>query len=167
MRIRERSQKKEDTCPHCGTLVDLTDGKEFCPSCNGRIVLPELTIGDLKIVKNPKLEAGKITCSNCNKKVDDAKSIFCPYCGKPIQPSEIPEIPPEIVKNTPPAREFSGFYESSEEVLRFFVPENLQFAIFNGASILGSLPSFQSLFVTHEQFQSNSAALYKNISEIF
>ena len=167
MRSKGKSQKKEDTCPHCGTLVDLTDGKEFCPSCNGRIVLPELTIGGIKTIKNPKLVKGKIICPNCNKEVEDDKSIFCPYCGKSFPLPEIPEIPPEIVKNTPPAREFSGFYDSSEDVLRFFVPENLQFAIFNGASILGSLPSFQSLFVTHEQFQSNSAALYKNISEIF
>ncbi|MHA1319879.1 MAG: hypothetical protein ACTSQ1_08680, partial [Promethearchaeota archaeon] len=71
------------------------------------------------------------------------------------------------VKQSPPAMEFSGFYEASDEVLRFFVPENLQFAIFNGASILGSLPSFQSLFVSYEEFKTNSAALYKNISEIF
>ncbi|NHJ20870.1 MAG: hypothetical protein EAX91_08015 [Candidatus Lokiarchaeota archaeon] len=167
LKPKEKSQKKEDTCPHCGTLVDLTDGKEFCPSCNGRIALPELTIGGVKMAKNSKLEGGKILCSNCNKEIEDVKSFFCPYCGASIQTTRIPEIPPEIIKNTTPAKEFSGFYESSEEVLRFFVPENLQFAIFNGASILGSLPSFQSLFVTHEQFQSNSATLYKSISEIF
>ena len=164
MKLKKKSQKKEDTCPHCGTLVDLTDGKEFCPSCNGRIVLPELSIGSLKIGNNPKLEKGKRVCSNCKKTVEDGDSIFCPYCGKSFP---LKEIPPEIVKNTSPAREFSGYYESSEEVVRFFVPDNLQFAIFNGASILGSLPSFQSLFVTHEEFKTNSAALYKNISDIF
>jgi actin-related protein len=167
MKLKEKSKKNEDTCPHCGMLVDLTDGKEFCPSCNGRIVLPELSIGNVKMVKNPKLEKGKVICPDCKKEVEDKASIFCPYCGGTFQTTEIHEVPPEIIKNTLPAREFSGFYESSEEVLRFFVPEHLQFAIFNGASILGSLPSFQSLFVTHEQFQSNTAALYKNISEIF
>jgi endogenous inhibitor of DNA gyrase (YacG/DUF329 family) len=167
MKMIEKSQKKEDTCPHCGALVDLTDGKEFCPSCNGRIVLPELTIGSVKIGKNPKSQKKKIVCPNCKKTVEDSDSIFCPYCGKSFPLPQIPEVPPEIVKDAPPAREFSGFYETSEEVVRFFVPENLQFAIFNGASILGSLPSFQSLFVTHEEFQSNSAALYKNISDIF
>jgi actin-related protein len=164
MKLKKKSQKKEDTCPHCGTLVDLTDGKEFCPSCNGRIILPELSIGSFKIGNNPKLEKGKRVCSNCKKTVGDEDSIFCPYCGKSFP---LTEIPPEIVKNTPPAREFSGYYESSEEVVRFFVPDNLQFAIFNGASILGSLSSFQSLFVTHEEFKTNSAALYKNISDIF
>ncbi len=167
MRSKKKSQKKEDTCPHCGTLVDLTDGKEFCPSCNGRIVLPELSIGNFNIGKKPKIDKGKLTCPNCKKAVEDPASIFCPYCGETFPPLELSDIPLEIIKNTPPAREFSGFYESSEQILRFFVPENLQFAIFNGASILGSLASFQSLFVTHEQFQTNSAALYKNISEIF
>jgi len=167
MKLKEKSQKKEDTCPHCGTLVDLTDGKEFCPSCNGRIVLPELSIGGIKINKKPKTEGGKTICPNCNKKVEDTGSIFCPYCGESFQTTEIPEIPPEIIKNTPPAREFSGFYESTEEVLRFFVPESLQFAIFNGASILGSLPSFQSLFVQHDEFRNDPDSLYKNISDIF
>jgi len=167
MRSKKKSQKNEDTCPHCGKLVDLTDGKEFCPFCNGRMVLPELSIGNFNIGKNPKLEKEKRICPNCKKKVDEEDSLFCPYCGKSFPLPEIPDIPLEIIKNTPPAREFSGFYESSEQVIRFFVPENLQFAIFNGASILGSLASFQSLFVTHEQFQTNSAALYKNISEIF
>jgi actin-related protein len=166
MRSKKKSQKKEDTCPHCGTLVDLTDGKEFCPSCNGRIVLPELSIGNFNIGKKPKIDKGKITCPNCKKAVEDPASIFCPYCGETFPPLEISDIPLEIIKNTPPAREFSGFYESSEQILRFFVPENLQFAIFNGASILGSLASFQSLFVTHEQFQTNSAALYNNICNI-
>jgi actin-related protein len=167
MKLKGKSQKTEDTCPHCGNLVDLTDGKEFCPDCNGRMVLPELSIGSIKLGTNPKKDNEKIICPNCKKTVEDSKSIFCPYCGKSFPLPEMPKVPPEITKDTPPAREFSGFYESSEEVLRFFVPEHLQFAIFNGASILGSLPSFQSLFVTHEQFQSNSAALYKNISEIF
>ncbi len=167
MKLKERSIKKEDTCPHCGIFVDLTDGKEFCPVCNGRIVLPELTIGSTRLPKNPKLDNGNLLCPNCKKLIEDASSVFCPYCGASFQLKPLPEIPPEIVKQPPPAVEFSGFYESSDEVLKFYVPENLQFAIFNGASILGSLPSFQSLFVSYEEFKTNSAALYKNISEIF
>jgi actin-related protein len=167
MKIKEKSKKTEDTCPHCGTLVDLTDGKEFCPNCNGRMVLPELSIGSFKLGTNPKKKKEEFICPNCKKPVEDEQSIFCPYCGKSFPLPEMPKVPLEIINDTPSAREFSGYYESSEEVLRFFVPEHLQFAIFNGASILGSLPSFQSLFVTHEQFQSNNAALYKNISEIF
>ena len=167
MKLKEKSQKKQDTCPHCGNLVDLSDGKEFCPSCNGRMTLPELSIGTVQLGKNPKIEKRKLICPKCKKTVEDKSSIFCPYCGGGLHGAELLDVPSEIINDAPPAREFSGFYESSEEVLRFFVPVHLQFAIFNGASILGSLPSFQSLFVTHEQFQSNSAALYKNISEIF
>ena len=167
MKSKERSVKKEDTCPHCGVLVDLTDGKEYCPSCNGRIILPELSIGSTTLAKKPKLDKGDIYCPNCKKKIEDAASIFCPYCGGSFQSKTLPEVPNEIIKQPAPATEFSGFYEASDEVIRFFVPENLQFAIFNGASILGSLPSFQSLFVSYEEFKTNSAALYKNISEIF
>jgi len=167
MKLKERSVKIEDTCPHCGVLLDLTDGKEYCPSCNGRIVLPELSIGSITLAKKPKLDKGNLVCPNCKKKIEDAASIFCPYCGGSFQSKTLPEITPEIIKQSLPAREFSGFYESSDEVIRFFVPENLKFAIFNGASILGSLPSFQSLFVSYEEFKTNSAALYKNISEIF
>ena len=167
MKSKERSVKKEDTCPHCGVLVDLTDGKEYCPSCNGRIILPELSIGSTTLAKKPKLDKGDIYCPNCKKKIEDVASIFCPYCGGSFQSKTLPEVPNEIIKQPAPATEFSGFYEASDEVIRFFVPENLQFAIFNGASILGSLPSFQSLFVSYEEFKTNSAALYKNISEIF
>ncbi len=167
MKSKERSVKKEDTCPHCGILVDLTDGKEYCPSCNGRIVLPELSIGSTTLAKKPKLDKGNLVCPNCKKLIGDKDSIFCPYCGGSFQSKILPEEPSEIIKQSPPATEFSGFYEASNEVVRFFVPENLQFAIFNGASILGSLPSFQSLFVSYEEFKTNSAALYKNISEIF
>jgi len=167
MKLKERSVKNEDTCPHCGVLVDLTGGKEYCPSCNGRIVLPELSIGSTLLAKKPELDNGNLLCPNCKKVIEDKASIFCPYCGGSFQSEPLREIPSEIIKQSPPAMEFSGFYESSDEILRFFVPENLQFAIFNGASILGSLPSFQSLFVSYEEFQTNSAALYKNISEIF
>ena len=105
--------------------------------------------------------------NKCKKTIEDSASVFCPFCGENFQSTDIPEIPREIIKQSAPAREFSGFYNSSDEVIRFFVPDNLQFAIFNGASILGSLPSFQSLFVTLEEFQNNSDLLYKDISEIF
>ncbi|MHA1933067.1 MAG: hypothetical protein ACW96X_11025 [Promethearchaeota archaeon] len=65
-----------------------------------------------------------------------------------------------------PLQEFSEYVESSNKIVKFFVPDNFQFAIFNGAAILGSLPSFQKLFITHEQFESNRDLLYRDISEI-
>ncbi|MFX0011716.1 MAG: hypothetical protein ACFE9R_15490 [Candidatus Hermodarchaeota archaeon] len=156
------SKKEKDTCPHCGVLVDLSTGDEFCPSCGGRIVLPTLTINGANMSKK---ESALIVCSNCNKIIDDKTSTFCPFCGKPVPEGQI--IPKEVIKQAAPAKEFSGFYKSSEEVLNYYILENLQLAIFNGASILGSLPSFQSLFVTFEAFQKNRDLLYKDISDIF
>jgi RNA polymerase subunit RPABC4/transcription elongation factor Spt4 len=167
MELKGKTRKKKDNCPNCGVLVDLSDGKEFCPSCGGRIVLPELSIGGFPIKKKTEVVDGKTICSKCKKTISDNDSVFCPYCGESFQSTDIPEIPHDIIKQAAPAREFSGFYNSSDEVTRFFVPYNLQFSIFNGAIILGSLPSFQSLFVTREEFQANSDLLYKDISEIF
>ncbi len=167
MELKGKTRKKKDNCPNCGVLVDLSDGKEFCPSCGGRVVLPELSIGSLPIKKKTAILDGKTICTKCKKAIEDSASVFCPYCGENFESTDIPEIPRDIIKQAAPAREFSGFYNSSDDVTRFFVPENLQFAIFNGASILGSLPSFQRLFVTREQFQNNSDLLYKDISEIF
>jgi centractin len=163
----EIAKKDKDTCPHCGVSVDLSDGKEYCPSCRERMTLPELTIGVPDIGKKAKRVNGKVICPHCNKKIDDDSSLFCPYCGKTIQIEEFKEIPKEVIKSIPHAREFSGFYKTADEILKFYVPDNLQYTIFNGAAILGSLHSFQTLFVTHEQFLTNKDLLYKDISEIF
>jgi actin-related protein len=161
------SKKQNDTCPHCGVLVDLSEGTEICPSCGNRIILPTLTIGSVKSAKNAQSLNREIKCSHCNKVIEDKSSTFCPYCGKSLERSEIADFSKDVIKQPIPAKEFSGFYKNSEEVLNYFVPENIQFAIFNGASILGSLPSFQSLFVTYQEFQTNKDLLYKDISEIF
>ncbi|MFW9999556.1 MAG: hypothetical protein ACFE9Q_06735 [Candidatus Hodarchaeota archaeon] len=156
----EISKKRDDTCPHCGNFVNLSDGKELCPSCGGVLVLPEIKLG----VSSQKDER-KGKCSHCLKEFSDVSSLFCPYCGKPIEALESAEIPEEITKKTP-AQEFSELMESANKVIKFFVPDNLQFAIFTGAAILGSLPSFQQMFVTYEQFQTNRELLYRDISEI-
>jgi len=74
-------------------------------------------------------------------------------------------MPKDIIEKTP-AREFSDSIESASKIIKYFVPDNLQFAIFTGAAILGSLPSFQQLFITYEQFQTNRELLYRDISEI-
>jgi centractin len=167
MRTFEMSKKDKDTCPHCGVLVDLKDGKEFCPSCGGRVVLPELPISSSKKSKPAKVVDGKILCPHCEKQIEDTSSLFCPFCGKTLEPPELKAIPKEVIKKAAPAREFNGFYKTTDELIRLYVPDNLQYAIFNGAAILGSLPSFQGLFVTHDQFLTNSELLYKDISEIF
>ncbi|MHA2281354.1 MAG: hypothetical protein ACXAC5_10915 [Promethearchaeota archaeon] len=158
----EISKKQHDTCSHCGEMIDLTTGIEYCPSCGGRISLPEIKI-DLSSqieAKGSKKKRGK--CPYCKKEIQDTTSLFCPYCGRSVETFE----KLEDSKNKTPVQEFVEYMESSSKVIKFFIPENFQFAIFNGAAILGSLPSFQKLFITHEQFQSNSDLLYRDISEI-
>jgi actin-related protein len=152
-------QKKEDNCPHCGTHVDLSDSKQLCPQCGGVLVLPEIKIGS-----DQKTEQSRV-CPNCNKEITDLESLFCPYCGKAINAFKSVDIPEEVVEKSA-AQEFSETIKSASKVVKFFVPDNLQFAIFNGAAILGSLPSFQQLFITYEQFQTNRDSLYRDISEI-
>ncbi|MFX1489499.1 MAG: hypothetical protein ACFFBI_10145 [Promethearchaeota archaeon] len=163
LRATEMTKKKTDTCGHCGAYIDLSLGLEHCPSCGNRLTLPEIKLdltsqsGTAEVQKKP----GK--CPYCNKEIADVTSRFCPYCGRTIEKIEKPKISPPTKS---PAQEFTEYMESSSKILKFFIPDNLQFSIFNGAAILGSLPSFQKLFITYEQFQSNKDLLYRDISEI-
>jgi actin-related protein len=156
----EISKKKEDTCPTCGAFVNLSDGKDLCPSCGGVLILPEIKITGLGETNS---KTGK--CPHCQKDIPASDSLFCPYCGKSVESLETAEMPKELIEKTA-AQEFSETIESASKIIKFFVPDNLQFAIFNGAAILGSLPSFQQLFITYEQFQVNRDLLYRDISEI-
>ncbi|MFW9971892.1 MAG: zinc-ribbon domain-containing protein [Candidatus Odinarchaeota archaeon] len=157
----EISKKTEDTCPHCGAFVDLSDGKELCPSCGGVLVLPEIKIGETEEIKQKK-KKGK--CPYCGKNISDLDSVFCPYCGKPIETSEVYGIPKDL-KGKSSVKEFSES-KSGKKVVKFFIPDNLQHANFVGAAILGSLSSFRKLFITFDQFQVNRDLLYRDISEI-
>jgi actin-related protein len=154
----EISKKQHDTCSHCGAIIDLSSGTEFCPSCAGRLSLPEIKI-DISSQRGGEGFKQKVAkCPYCKKEIQDATSLFCPYCGNSIEQRE---KSPEMASVGS-----SEYAESSSEIIKFFVPDNFQFAIFNGAAILGSLPSFQNLFITHEQFQTNKDLLYRDISEI-
>lgn len=174
----EGIKKKEDTCSQCGNLVDLSDGKTACPFCGANMSLPEISVNlnNIKVKEKPKLNDNK--CPHCKKEIFDKTSLFCPYCGKVMESTEIvsftgktlestdiPVSKKEKIEKTLP-NELSEYYEPSNLVF-FFIPDNLQYAAFNGAAILGSLPSFQKLFITHEQFQTNRNLLYRDISEIF
>jgi len=159
----EMAKKKQDTCRHCGAIVDLTSGSEFCPTCGGRLALPEIKIDLSPNGDNASPTSG--TCPYCNKAIADISSLFCPYCGRSIETIQKTDIPEQEIKKTP-AEEFSEYMEASNKIIKFFTPENLQFTIYNGAAILGSLPSFQQLFITYEQFQANKELLYRDISEI-
>ena len=119
-------------------------------------------IGEKDEIKQ-KTQEGK--CPHCGKDVSDLDSLFCPYCGKPIETLEAGNVPKELIEKTP-AQEFSESIKSASKILKFFVPNNLQYAIFNGAAILGSLESFRKLFITYDQFQVNKELLYRDISEI-
>ncbi|MFX1529711.1 MAG: hypothetical protein ACFFBC_01215 [Promethearchaeota archaeon] len=163
LQATEMSKKKHDTCSHCGAFIDLSSRIEYCPSCGGRLVLPEIKF-DLSS-QGGKKEPKKGICPFCNKEIADITSLFCPYCGRSIESLQKPDIS-EDIKTKTPAQEFTEYMETSSKVLKLFVPDNLQFTIFNGAAILGSLPSFQNLFITYEQFQSNRELLYRDISEI-
>ena len=160
-------EKQQDTCSQCGALVDLTDGKEHCPSCGARVKIPQISL-DIGLNKSTAPQTKSGMCPFCQKDIRDINSVFCPYCGKNIETFEIPKITDSLMQSGP-AQEFSGFFESSDTnlIVKFFVPDNLQHATFNGASILGSLPSFRSLFVTYQQFQSNPDLLMVDISQIF
>ena len=159
--------KEEDTCSKCGTLVKLSDGKEFCPKCGATMKVQEISL-DLGLGAKKEKKADKGKCPHCKKSIKDTESLFCPYCGNKIELLGVPDISKDLItKNT--AKEFSGMIESLETLtlLKFFVPDNLQHSTFNGAAILGSLPSFLNLFVTMEDFQANPELLYKDISSIF
>jgi len=161
------TQKKEDTCSKCGTLVDLSDGKEFCPNCGGSMVAPLFSI-DLGLGKKKEKKKLRSKCPHCGKDIKDDFSIFCPYCGQNVEAFEAFEIVEEKIEQavTTTIQEFAGYYEPSDEILKFFVPRNLHYAIFNGASVLGSLPSFRNYFVSHTQFLSDPNLLYRDISDI-
>jgi len=161
----KKPKKSSDTCASCGTIVDLSSGIEHCPSCGGRLSLPEIKIDISSSSKKSKPKKKKGKCPHCKKEISDISSLFCPYCGRSIEILEKPKIPQDILENTPTTG-FSEYMESSSKTIKTFIPENLQFATFNGAAILGSLPSFQKLFITYEIFQSNPELLYRDISEI-
>jgi actin-related protein len=161
LKVLEGMMKSVDTCPQCGILVNLADGKKNCPECGAEMSLSQIPI-DLDGKKQKKPSMNK--CPHCLKKIMDETSVFCPYCGKKV--SEFPEKTDESIGKPSVAKEFMDL-DSSSDIIKFYIPDNLQFAIFNGASILGSLPSFQSLFVSYEEFQVNPELLYTDISEIF
>ena len=166
LRTVQGKKKEQDNCPECGTLVDISDEKTNCPTCGADLNVSQVQInllGGSQDEAGKKLNTG--VCPHCNKELQDRASIFCPYCGKGLEIFDIPSKPKSFIPETS-AEEFVEKSES-EEIINFFIPDNLQFAIFSGASILGSLRSFQNLFITYEQFQANPEIIFRDISEVF
>ncbi len=148
------TKKFHDTCPKCGRIVDLSDGKIECPECGASLQITQIDIE----IKN----LAPLKCPLCNKEIDDKTSLFCPYCGHKLAKDR-----PEVLSSSDKVPEILEYFESSSKILHFFLPDNLQTAIFKGASILGSLPSFDQIFITHAQYQQNREILSRDISEIF
>ncbi|MFX1442182.1 MAG: zinc ribbon domain-containing protein [Promethearchaeota archaeon] len=163
LKALEGMMKSIDTCPQCGALVNLADGKRNCPECGAEMSLPHIP---LDLGKKIEKKRSDTLCPHCLKKIMDETSVFCPYCGRKVKESAITTDMDDIIEKTSTAKEFMDL-DSSSELIEFYIPDNLQFAIFNGASILGSLPSFQNLFITYEEFQVNPDLLYQDISSIF
>ena len=162
LEVIQSSQKSQDNCPSCGVLVDLYEGIENCPSCGVSMGVPKVSLELRGSQEMKSIKTIKGFCPYCKKDLKDESSVFCPYCGKDISKIDHATMP----NHAPMAKEF---VEStvSDDVIRFFVPDNLLYAIFNGAAILGSLYSFQGLLITYDQFQANPAILNTDISEVF
>ncbi|MBY9006825.1 MAG: zinc ribbon domain-containing protein [Candidatus Lokiarchaeota archaeon] len=161
----EGNKKVQDNCPQCGILVNLAEDQPNCPQCGANMEFPQI-----KIEINQDNNNISINCSKCKKEITDKNSVFCPYCGNNLK-IESPKIP---IKEIQKAKEaslknigFSEYTDSSKSGIRFFIPNNLQLAIYNGATILGSLPSFRNLFITREQFKIDNEILHTDISQIF
>jgi actin-related protein len=164
LRTVSRSSKIQDNCPECGAIINLSDNQGLCPECGADINLPQISL-DITKDKSQKSPSTPL-CPYCKKEIKDSTSLFCPYCGKNIKSTESSEEMNNIIDNTSLAREFMDS-DKTDKLIKFFIPDNPQYAIFNGASILGSLSSFQALFVSYEEFQINPDLLYTDISEIF
>jgi centractin len=162
--------KSEDTCPQCGALVNLADGKEHCPTCGASMKVTQISLGNLLDKgKEKKTKPGR--CPYCGKNMKDVESSFCPYCGKNVDALDVPdtlEVELALSKATAygGAEEFTKSFDTTDDLLKLFVPENLHFAIFSGASVLASLPSFRAYFVTYSQFNADPNYLYRDISQI-
>ncbi len=168
------TQYLQDTCEKCGQLVDMSADSSYCPFCGNPMKMPAIEI-PLKFERNlsfKKQEKGKSKCPICNKVLPgETEHLFCPFCGKKIQGLEVPAItdaldmPVEEYTEVVPA--IPTYYENVSELFKFFIPENKQFAIYLGESILGSLQSFRKLFISSNDFATDPKLLYHDISEIF
>lgn len=162
-----------DSCPKCGGTANLQES-DFCPDCGENIAMGNATIniGTLQTTKYPE------NCPSCNHKLKE-ESEYCPFCGNKLY-REIVSIPSKLKQiEVPPIDEEMQDFEASEfgesneykgtdfdRLINIVKPERRHLAIFNGASILGSLKSFKKLFVTHLQFLTNPDSVYLDFSQI-
>ena len=98
-------EKRTRECVKCGnqwTYTAMLDKEKYCTQCGGTSKLLQSTFGRLRYIDtgvlNPssliKVIAIKVPC--CNRLVP-ANYKVCPFCGKELAKTIIPEIDPIIV----------------------------------------------------------------------
>ncbi|MHA1821590.1 MAG: zinc-ribbon domain-containing protein [Promethearchaeota archaeon] len=168
--------KKHDTCPKCGTKVDLTKTK-ICPNCGYKFQETKIAIPGQPIIKYKYPDK----CPHCHKKLEE-ESEFCPFCGHKIEKIKVKEISSKDIKikpiEIPPieedlnemvAEEFeedAAKDEDNNKIIRIILPEKREQGIFRGASILGAIPSIKNLFITYNEFLSNPNVVDRNFYKL-
>ncbi len=159
--------KAIDTCPKCGERVNLAI-TQSCPKCNHKFGATSINI--------PSNLEYPSKCPSCRKRLTE-KNPFCPFCGAKVDPVPIKkpsnlgpvELPPQINElEKMKATEFEDdtFTTTGGEIIKIVLPTNRNTAIFNGASVLGSIPSAKKLFVTYEQYLQDPNTIALDFSQL-
>ena len=160
--------KAFDTCPKCSERVNLAFN-QTCPKCGHKFAATTISIPSNLIYPD--------RCPSCRKKLEE-KNPFCPFCGGKINP--VPsnkrrnlrpvEIPPQISQlEKIKASEFdeeSLVDSTGGEIIKIILPSKRNTAIFNGASVLGSIPSAKKLFITYEQYLQDPNTIALDFSQL-
>lgn len=182
-------EKEEDTCPKCGTLVNLIANNHSCPQCGHNFKSIQISISPMA---EKEEEVFPDICPRCAKQLKEA-SAFCPYCGHKMEPikkkaaglgaiemgpafelktTKPPKSTPELLKPQAFEKvdEFGGAEEFEDEkedkTVKIHVPDDPETAAFKGAAILGTLSRFSTLLITREEFAQNPLLINRSFNEI-
>ena len=172
-------EKTKDTCPNCGAEINPAEDK-FCPSCSQKLEVTQISIA--QVFGSAPGGGALTTCPKCNRDLPDLSEPSCPYCGydfslepqkKSVQIGAINLSPPKEMRKE---EEFSASeFDDVEEFKEAKVSTNIKFhaiddralSAFKGATILGSIGTFQQLLITAQEFRNNPASINKSISSLF
>jgi len=160
--------KASDTCPKCSERVNLAFN-QTCPKCGHKFGATTISIPSNLVYPDK--------CPSCRKRLGE-KNPFCPFCGAKINP--IPskklgnlgpvELPPQI--NELEKIKASEFEDESlvdstgGDIIKIILPAKRNTAIFNGASVLGSIPSAKKLFISYEQYLQDPNTIGLDFSQL-
>jgi actin-related protein len=161
------SSKMFDTCPKCGERVNLASSPK-CPKCGHKFGATTISI--------PSNLVYPTRCPSCKRKLGD-ENPFCPFCGGKIElvpastsknlgPIELPPQLNELEKIKATEFEDGTLVDEGGDIIKIILPAKRNTAIFNGASILGSIPSAKSLFVTYEQYLQDPNTIALDFSQL-